>query len=63
MASLLQISKNAGALLKPHIATLVYSLLEALSGLEPQYLNYVSLHIASDEDAQNKVLASFDIST
>ena len=52
-------SKSAGALLKPHIPLLVCSLLEALSNLEPQYLNYLSLHIASNEDAQNKVCTVF----
>ena len=50
------LSKSAGALLKPHIPLLVASLLEALSTLEPQYLNYISLHVASNEEVQNKVL-------
>ena len=51
----MKISKSAGKLLKPHIPLLVYALLEALTSLEPQYLNYVSLHVASNEDAQNRV--------
>lgn len=51
----MQMSKRAGVLLKPHIPLLVYSLLEALGSLEPQYLNYLSLHAASNEDVQNKV--------
>ena len=51
----MKLSKSAGALLKPHIPLLVCALLEALSNLEPQYLNYLSLHIASNEDAQNKL--------
>ena len=55
----MKMSKSAGALLKPHIPLLVCSLLEALSNLEPQYLNYLSLHIASNEDAQNKVCTVF----
>lgn len=48
-------SKNAGDSIKPHIPQLVTALLEALSGLEPQVMNYISLHVGNDKDAQEKV--------
>ncbi|WAR24092.1 ECM29-like protein [Mya arenaria] len=43
LSTILKISKNAGVLLKPHIPVLVTALLEAISGLEPQVMNYLSL--------------------
>lgn len=55
LSTLLKISKNAGPLLKPHIAVLVTALLEAVSGLEPQVMNYFSLRIAGSEEAQERV--------
>ncbi|XP_046357928.2 proteasome adapter and scaffold protein ECM29-like isoform X1 [Haliotis rufescens] len=47
LSTLLQISKNAGALMKPHIPVLVAALLEAVSGLEPQVMNYLSFHVST----------------
>uniref|UniRef100_A0A2C9KR44 TOG domain-containing protein n=1 Tax=Biomphalaria glabrata TaxID=6526 RepID=A0A2C9KR44_BIOGL len=44
LSTILQISRNAGALLKPSISVLVPALLEAVSGLEPSVMNYLSLH-------------------
>lgn len=35
---------------------LVTALLEAVSGLEPQVMNYLSLHTASSQAAQEKVI-------
>ena len=55
LATIVKISKNAGVLLKPHIPLLSVALLESLSTLEPQYLNYVALHAASNEATQEKV--------
>lgn len=55
LSTLLKISKNAGPLLRPHIAVLVTALLEAVSGLEPQVMNYFSLRIAGSEEAQERV--------
>ncbi|XP_062591295.1 proteasome adapter and scaffold protein ECM29-like [Saccostrea cucullata] len=55
LSTLLKISKNAGPLLKPHIAVLVTALLEAVSGLEPQVMNYFSLRIAGSEEAQERL--------
>lgn len=55
LSTLLKISKNAGPLLRPHIAVLVTALLEAVSGLEPQVMNYFSLRIAGSEEAQERL--------
>ncbi|XP_064625293.1 proteasome adapter and scaffold protein ECM29-like isoform X2 [Lineus longissimus] len=55
LTTILKISKNAGRLLKPHIPLLVAALLESLSGLEPQVLNYLSLHVGSDQNTQDKL--------
>jgi proteasome component ECM29 len=52
---MLKISKNAGPLLKPHIPVLVTALLEAVSGLEPQVLNYFSLQVSSSQRDLEKV--------
>jgi len=48
-------SKNAGKFLKPHIHVLVPVMLESLSGLESQSLNYLSLRVAGREDIQQKL--------
>ncbi|XP_023933323.1 proteasome-associated protein ECM29 homolog [Lingula anatina] len=55
ISTIVKISKNAGALLKPHIPLLVYNLLESVSGLEPQVLNYLSLRIGANQMAQEKL--------
>ncbi|KAM7419137.1 hypothetical protein PAMA_016317 [Pampus argenteus] len=47
--TLVKISKTAGARLKPHASRLIPSLLEALSTLEPQVLNYLSLRATEQE--------------
>ncbi|XP_020604939.1 proteasome-associated protein ECM29 homolog [Orbicella faveolata] len=52
LSTIVKISKNAGALLKPHIPLLVIALLESLSGLENQSMNYLSLQLHKREDAQ-----------
>ena len=49
----MSMSKNAGEFLKPHIHTLVPIMLESLSGLEPQSLNYLSLRVG--EETQQKL--------
>lgn len=51
----MKISRNAGRLLKPHIPLLVVALLESLSTLEPQVLNYLSLHVAGSNATQEKL--------
>ncbi|XP_030643873.1 proteasome adapter and scaffold protein ECM29 [Chanos chanos] len=47
--TLVKISKTAGSRLKPHAARLIPALLEALSVLEPQVLNYLSLRASEQE--------------
>uniref|UniRef100_A0A4W3HWV2 Ecm29 proteasome adaptor and scaffold n=1 Tax=Callorhinchus milii TaxID=7868 RepID=A0A4W3HWV2_CALMI len=47
--TLVKISKSAGALLKPHAPRLIPALLESLSVLEPQFLNYLSLRATEQE--------------
>lgn len=55
LATVMKISKTAGALLKPHIPLLVVALLESMTTLEPQVFNYLSLHAASNQSTQDKV--------
>jgi len=57
LTTIVKISQTAGVLLKPHIPVLVVALLESLSGLEPQVLNYLSLHAASNQETLDKVWA------
>lgn len=45
----MKISKSAGSMLKPHAPKLIPALLESLSVLEPQVLNYLSL-CATDQE-------------
>ncbi|XP_053558665.1 proteasome adapter and scaffold protein ECM29 [Bombina bombina] len=47
--TLVKISKSAGELLKPHTPKLIPALLESLSVLEPQVLNYLSLRATDQE--------------
>ncbi|KAM9449576.1 proteasome adapter and scaffold protein ECM29 [Clarias gariepinus] len=47
--TLVKISKAAGGCLKPHAPRLIPALLEALSVLEPQVLNYLSLRATEQE--------------
>ncbi|XP_013777201.1 proteasome-associated protein ECM29 homolog [Limulus polyphemus] len=55
LLTIVQVSKNAGPLLKPHIPLLVISLLEAISDLEPEALNYLSVKLGSEQDTQEKI--------
>eukprot|EP00117_Sycon_ciliatum_P001303 scpid5969/ scgid7016/ Proteasome-associated protein ECM29 homolog len=56
LATILQIAKSAGDLLKPHIAKLIPLLLEGLTELEPKVLSYVALHVgAENEEMQDKL--------
>uniref|UniRef100_A0A8U7P1K2 Ecm29 proteasome adaptor and scaffold n=1 Tax=Corvus moneduloides TaxID=1196302 RepID=A0A8U7P1K2_CORMO len=47
--TLVKISKSAGSMLKPHAPKLIPALLESLSVLEPQVLNYLSLSATDQE--------------
>lgn len=53
--TLVKISKTAGARLKPHAARLIPALLEALSTLEPQVLNYLSLRATEQEKVTSRI--------
>ncbi|XP_077980977.1 proteasome adapter and scaffold protein ECM29-like [Glandiceps talaboti] len=55
LQTLVKISKNAGKLLQPHITQLVIALLESLSGLEPQVMNYLALHVSKSQETQEKL--------
>ena len=55
LTTLMKMSKSSGELLKPHITTLVTALLESISTLEPQLLNYLSLHAASNQSTLDMV--------
>jgi len=60
LPTILKISKNAGVLLRPHVSLLVVSLLESVTTLEPQMMNYLSLHAAANQAAADKVLSYFE---
>ncbi|KPP78726.1 proteasome-associated protein ECM29-like, partial [Scleropages formosus] len=49
--TLVKVSKSAGGRLKPHAARLIPALLESLTTLEPQVLNYLSLRASEQEKA------------
>lgn len=51
----MKVSKTAGARLKPHASRLIPALLEALSTLEPQVLNYLSLRATEQEKVPSVV--------
>ncbi|KAH9265590.1 hypothetical protein BASA84_001594 [Batrachochytrium salamandrivorans] len=44
LATVLRLCKTGGLLLKPHITELLGTLLESLSTLEPQVMNYLTFH-------------------
>ncbi|NXG01403.1 ECM29 protein, partial [Sakesphorus luctuosus] len=49
--TLVKVSKSAGSMLKPHAPKLIPALLESLSVLEPQVLNYLSFSATDQEKA------------
>ncbi|XP_070562742.1 proteasome adapter and scaffold protein ECM29-like isoform X2 [Ptychodera flava] len=55
LQTLVKISKNAGKLIQPHVTQLVIALLESLSGLEPQVMNYLALHVSKNQETQEKL--------
>jgi len=55
LSTIVKVSKSAGVLLKPHVSLLVISLLESVTTLEPQMMNYLSLHAAANQAAADKV--------
>uniref|UniRef100_A0AAX7VK09 Ecm29 proteasome adaptor and scaffold n=1 Tax=Astatotilapia calliptera TaxID=8154 RepID=A0AAX7VK09_ASTCA len=57
--TLVKISKTAGARLRPHASRLIPALLESLSTLEPQVLNYLSLR-ATEQEKVTSALSAMD---
>ncbi|XP_033121432.1 proteasome adapter and scaffold protein ECM29-like isoform X2 [Anneissia japonica] len=53
--TIVKIAKNAGKMLTPHIPLLVVALLESLSGLEDDRLNYLSLRVSGNEGVVEKL--------
>lgn len=60
--TLVKISKTAGARLKPHASRLIPALLEALSTLEPQVLNYLSLRATEQEKVTSAIFRVLTLS-
>ncbi|GAB6029010.1 hypothetical protein CHUAL_004798 [Chamberlinius hualienensis] len=55
LATLSEIGKGAGVLLKPHIPIFVIALLESLSTMELQELSYLSVRFGNEKGAQEKL--------
>lgn len=55
----MKISKSAGSMLKPHAPKLIPALLESLSVLEPQVLNYLSLSATDQEKVSAIVVGKY----
>lgn len=58
LATILQICKTAGKFLKPHVADIAFTLLEAMSSLEPQMMNYLSFHVDKYQISQSQLETS-----
>lgn len=56
LSTILKMTKNAGKLIKPHIPLLVIALLEAVSGLEPQVMNYLAVRAGAGSQATQEKL-------
>nr|XP_032808549.1 proteasome adapter and scaffold protein ECM29 [Petromyzon marinus] len=52
VSTLVKISKSAGSLLKPHVTQVIVVLLDSLTTLEPQLLNYISVRASQQEQVQ-----------
>lgn len=55
LATIMKISKNAGPVLKPHVASLVTTILEMLSSVESQAFNTLSLQLSGEKEAQSRL--------
>ncbi|XP_071952576.1 proteasome adapter and scaffold protein ECM29-like [Antedon mediterranea] len=53
--TIVKIAKNAGKMLTPHIPLLVIALLESLSGLEDNRLNYLSSRVSANQGVVEKL--------
>ncbi|KAF8941099.1 hypothetical protein BGZ58_002205 [Dissophora ornata] len=55
LSTILKICKQAGSLLRSHIPTLVVSLLDGLTTMEPQMMNYLSFHTDKYQVSQEQL--------
>jgi len=55
LATMMKVTKSAGALLVPHLHTLIPSLLEATGEMEGAQLNYISTRLGVDAGVQEKL--------
>lgn len=51
--TLVKLCRSGGSMVRPHLGTLVPSLLEALSGLEPQTISYTAVRV--DDESREKL--------
>ncbi|KAJ3123506.1 hypothetical protein HK098_001853 [Nowakowskiella sp. JEL0407] len=58
LKTILRITKSAKSLLKPHLTELMATLLESLSVLEPQAMNYLSFHTEKYNISQDQLDSS-----
>ncbi|KAF9969044.1 hypothetical protein BGZ73_008786, partial [Actinomortierella ambigua] len=58
LTTILKICKQAGVLLKKHIPEIVISLLEGLTSMEPQMMNYLSFHTEKYQVSQEQLESS-----
>jgi len=56
--TVLKLCKSSGILLKPHITDIISILLESLSSLEPQAINYYSFHAEDSQRLDNLRLSA-----
>ena len=55
MSTVITLCKKAGVFLQPHISDIVGTLLECMSSLEPQVMNYLSFHADKYEISQEQM--------
>ncbi|KAI9332879.1 proteasome stabiliser-domain-containing protein [Zopfochytrium polystomum] len=58
LSTILKICKIGGILLKPHMTEIIYTLLESLTALEPQVLNYLTFHVEKYNLTQDQLESS-----
>ncbi|KAF9112407.1 hypothetical protein BGX27_003449 [Mortierella sp. AM989] len=58
LSTILKICKQAGSLLRSHIPAIVVALLEGLTSMEPQMMNYLSFHTEKYQVSQEQLESS-----
>ncbi|KAF9430239.1 hypothetical protein BGZ94_007776 [Podila epigama] len=58
LTTLLKICKQAGPLLRSHISAIIVALLEGLTSMEPQMMNYLSFHTDKYQVSQEQLESS-----